>query len=169
MATAARWLTDTEKRLFENLILAKGVQKTYPTFTDLADKMEIDNFLKYCSDLDPAKVPKNFKQNRATMALKNTLITMGEAQIMVSTKTKELTDRVKQLEQALTKANLHVTHLNKDIRINNAKLAGIGRQPSQTAAQTPKPTKKHPYGLKTKSEYCQLCWLEEAHSLGEGL
>jgi hypothetical protein len=105
MAITARWMTDIEKNLMDQLMATEGVKGTYPTFDDLTDKMGIDEFLEYCSKLDPRKVPKSFKRWKSKEALKLTLLTHAQAERMVTEKTKALQDKVERTEAALAEAN----------------------------------------------------------------
>jgi len=122
MATITRWLTQDEKKLLENLILRKNEQVTFPTFADFAKTIPVDTFIAYCEDLDPEKVPKNFKQSKAKAALNATLITIGESNQRVTKALKEVSEDNQRLKKALNEANAKVVHLNKSIRINNGKL-----------------------------------------------
>ena len=158
MYAATRWATEVERNLIEQLIVKQGKQGTYPTFDDLAEKMNIIEFRKLCTALDPKKTPKNFTQFKSTRALKESLITYGEAQLMATNQTKELRSRIVTLETSLNESNNKVRHLNKSVRINNAKLKQHNLQPSLEANETPTPPEKHPYGIKTNEKYCQECW-----------
>ena len=158
MHAASRWATETERNLIEQLIVKEGMQSTYFTFDDIQQKMSIDDFRSLCAKLDPKKLPKNFKQHRSKRALKESLITMAEAQKMVADKTKELRERVVNVEKALNDANNKVRHLNKSVRINNARLKERNLPPSVEAKETPLPTAKHPFGIKTNPKFCQECW-----------
>ena len=105
MAMATRWLTESEKTLFERLVVSQGTQNLYPTFDELAEKMNIDQFLEYSSKLDPKRVPKTFKQQRYKKALKMTLLTYAEAEVMITKRTEELRDCLRRAENALADAS----------------------------------------------------------------
>ena len=158
MATTARWMTDVEKNLFDQLMISEGMKGTYPTFDDIPEKMKLSDFQQLCAKLDPKKVPKNFKQDRSKKAMKATYILYSKAERMVAEKTKALTDRVSQVVKQLQDEKNKVTHLNKTVRINNEKLKKLGRAGSLQGTITPMPAPAQPHGVKTHPKYCQLCW-----------
>ena len=84
METATKWLTRAEETMCETQITASRLNSSYPTFTDVAQKMSLEQFARLAMKLDPRKTPKNFKQAKAKAALRTTLITYAEAELMVA-------------------------------------------------------------------------------------
>ena len=157
MSLATRWVMPAEKKMLEDEALRGPDSGTYRTFDDIVDKMPLKMFDEYVRQLQSDKLPTNFKQIRSKAALKESLFSYEDMQTRIGNSTDELRSRVKYLEGKLEESNRKVVHLSKREKIVVRKLK---EQDGSTALTeiTPAATTQHPFGLKTKSYYCQLCW-----------
>ena len=156
MLLATRWVMPAEKELLEKEVQKGSERLTFPSYEDMALKMQLKHFSKYVHAIRPEKLPVNFKQAKSKQALQESLYSYEEVQSRVARATREQASRITFLETRLNEANRRIIHLDKRQRIANR-----SRQEQHLKALAevkPVDTKKHPHGLKTKSMYCQKCW-----------
>ena len=156
MSLATRWVMPSEKELLEKEV-QRGVERVAcPSYNDMTKKMTFIQFVEYVKKISLDKLPTNFKQDKSKTALQETLFDYGEVQRRIAKATREKDSTITFLRQKLETVNKRLVHLNaRQTAINSER-----RTQNRTALVEVKPvnTEKHPYGIKSKPFYCQICW-----------
>ena len=142
------WLTDREITALTAYLVKKKLQDEYPTITNMANNLSVEEFIQVFQDITAKELPNKFTQSMQKAALQNTLLSYDEHTRVV----KEYKDKLEALRKEKHTIHAKFIRLQDKVNKNSKRDRETGstlpqaKQRKKEADRKDKPDPKHEPG-----------------------